>query len=131
ASLRLPAGWKFGTALPVASSSGDVVEFQPVALTTLIDSPVIAGAHYRVIELATAGAPRQEMDVAADSEAAPQASAQTTHHYRRLMPEVHALFGAQHYREYHFLYTLRDAEGSSGLEHHESSGDRPPERSLR
>ena len=130
ASLRLPAGWKFGTALPVASSSGDVVEFQPVALTTLIDSPVIAGAHYRVIELATAGAPRQEMDVAADSEAALQASAQTINHYRKLMAEVHALFGAQHYREYHFLYTLSDAEGSSGLEHHESSDDRAPERSL-
>ncbi len=130
ASLRLPAGWKYGTALPVAGSSGGAVEFQPVPLTTLIDSPVLAGAHYRAIELPVAGAPHQEMDVAADSEPALNAPEPTIGHYRRLMAEAHALFGAQHYREYHFLYTLSDAEGSSGLEHHESSDNRAPERSL-
>jgi predicted metalloprotease with PDZ domain len=49
-SVTLPAGWRFGTALPVARSDGDEVEFAPVSLTTLIDSPMIAGAHYRKIE---------------------------------------------------------------------------------
>jgi predicted metalloprotease with PDZ domain len=130
ASLRLPAGWKFGTALPVSSTSGALTQFQAVPLTTLIDSPLIAGAHYRVIELPTAGAPTQELDMAADSEAALHASEQAISQYRQLMAEAHALFGAQHYRDYHFLYTLSDAEGSSGLEHHESSDNRAPERSL-
>jgi hypothetical protein len=32
ASLRLPAGWKFGTALPVSSQSGDEIHFAPVSL---------------------------------------------------------------------------------------------------
>ena len=54
-SVTLPAGWKFGTALTVAHSTGDTVEFAPVSLTTLIDSPLIAGIYYRRIELTKLG----------------------------------------------------------------------------
>ena len=43
ASLKLPYGWKFGTALPVARQDGDEIDFTPVSLTTLVDSPVISG----------------------------------------------------------------------------------------
>src|SRR5207249_9616115 len=43
ATLRLPAGWKFGTPLPVASQSGSEIKFKSVSLTTLVDSPVITG----------------------------------------------------------------------------------------
>src|SRR5271155_537243 len=35
-SLRLPADWKFGTALPIAKQDGATIEFTPVALTTLV-----------------------------------------------------------------------------------------------
>jgi predicted metalloprotease with PDZ domain len=45
-SLKLPEGWKFGTALPVASTSGSRVEFSPAPLETLVDSPVIAGEFF-------------------------------------------------------------------------------------
>jgi predicted metalloprotease with PDZ domain len=130
ATLRLPPGWKFGTALPVAHASGSDVDFQPVPLTTLVDSPVIAGAHYRSIDLPLPGAPPQELDIAADSAAGLQASEETVSHYQQLVAEAAALFNAHHFRRYHFLYTLSDAEGSSGLEHHESSDNRAPERSL-
>src|SRR5206468_3943686 len=68
ASLRLPAGWKFGTPLPVASQSGAEIKFKPASLTTLVDSPVIAGEYLRVVPLAEN--PHQEMDIAADSAAA-------------------------------------------------------------
>ena len=47
AKLRLPHDWHYGTALGIARESGDEVEFRPVSLTTLIDSPVSTGAHYR------------------------------------------------------------------------------------
>src|SRR3981081_1602770 len=60
ASLRLPEGWKFGTPLPVASESGAELKFNPVSLTTLVDSPVIAGEYLRVVPLSEN--PRQEMD---------------------------------------------------------------------
>src|SRR6266567_6066606 len=38
-SVRLPAGWKFGTPLPVSSQSGGEIQFAPVSLYTLVDSP--------------------------------------------------------------------------------------------
>src|SRR6202007_3444398 len=37
-SVRLPAGWKYGTALPTARAPGDEGTFSPVSLTTLVDS---------------------------------------------------------------------------------------------
>src|SRR5438034_892276 len=39
-SLRLPAGWQYGTALE-GGGTGDTLQFTPVSLTTLIDSPVL------------------------------------------------------------------------------------------
>ena len=43
ANLKLPNSWKFGTALPIRRETGAEIEFQPAALTTLIDSPLSAG----------------------------------------------------------------------------------------
>ena len=51
ARLKLPTGWKFGTALPVKETHGDETQFAAVSLTTLVDSPVVAGAFYRRIPL--------------------------------------------------------------------------------
>jgi predicted metalloprotease with PDZ domain len=42
-SVTLPQGWKFGTALEVSRENGSDVEFSPVSLTMLVDSPLIAG----------------------------------------------------------------------------------------
>src|SRR5438128_10044503 len=49
ASVRLPAGWKSDTALPIAAQKGDRIDFAPVSLTTLVDSPIAAGAFTRII----------------------------------------------------------------------------------
>ncbi len=130
AKLRLPHEWRYGTALPVAKESGDEVEFRPVSLTTLVDSPVSTGAHYRTVELgAFDGAPHY-MHIAADSERALAITPETVEHYRKLIAESGALFGVRHYRSYHFLLTLSDHVASFGLEHHESSDDRLDERML-
>lgn len=130
ASLRLPEGWKFGTALPVESSSGGVVEFGEAPLATVVDSPVLIGAHFRVIDLSPGQTPPHEVDLAADSEAALAMPEDWVADLRGLVRETGALFGSRHYRDYHFLYTLSDAVASFGLEHHESSDDRVPERTL-
>lgn len=129
ASVRLPHGWKFGTALPVASVSGDSVEFRPVSLTRLVDSPLIAGDHYRKITLTTEG-PVHVMDLVSESEAALQMSSQDEAAYRKLVAETGSLFKARHYRDYHFLLTLSDEVGHHGLEHHESSDNSTAERTL-
>jgi len=128
ASLKLPEGWKFGTPLPVASQSGNEVHFAPASLTTLVDSPVIAGEFLKVVPLAQD--PPTEMDAAADSAAALDASAAVWDHYKSLVDQAQKLFGAHHYRDYHFLYTLSDHVAHFGLEHHESDDSRTDERSL-
>lgn len=129
ASLVLPSGWKYGTALPVAKEAGERIEFAPVSFTTLVDSPVLAGAHLRTLELGS-GMPPHRIHIAADSEAALQAPKLVVDAWNKLVAETGALFGARHYRGYSFLLTLSDHTAHFGLEHHESSDNRLPERSL-
>jgi predicted metalloprotease with PDZ domain len=128
AKLRTPAGWNLGTALPQASTSGDSSQFGPVSLTTLIDSPVLAGRHFRTIELG--GAPLVYLHLAADGEAALDISPKHVAELRKLVLEATTLFGATHYNQYHFLWCLSDTIGFEGIEHHQSSDDRSSERSL-
>ncbi|HEY4708937.1 MAG TPA: hypothetical protein VIH46_02085 [Candidatus Acidoferrales bacterium] len=129
-SLKLPAGWKFGTALPGAKQEGDTINFAPVSLSTLVDSPVLTGRYFRVIQLTPGQTPTHEIDIAADSAAALDMPPETEGHYRQLVAETGALFGVRHYRDYHFLLTLSDYVAHFGLEHHESSDDRIYEKSV-
>ncbi|MFI5183937.1 MAG: M61 family metallopeptidase [Vicinamibacteria bacterium] len=129
ASLRLPQGWKFGTALPVAAETPERIDFVPVSFTTLVDSPVLAGAHFKTVEL-TGDAIPHRVSIGADSDAALAASPALVDGWKRLVAETGALFRARHYRSYDFLLTLSDHTAHFGLEHHESSDDRVPERSL-
>jgi predicted metalloprotease with PDZ domain len=134
ATLKLPAGWKYGTPLPIASTSltgqnGDTqIIFQPTSLTTLIDSPVITGEFLKVVKLADD--PLVEMDVAADSAAALDPPQEVWDHYKNLVEQTNKLFGAHHYRDYHFLFSLSDHVAHFGLEHHESDDSRVDERGL-
>jgi predicted metalloprotease with PDZ domain len=135
ASVRLPAGWKFASALrPAGTGAGlsgagaDAVQFAPVTLTTLVDSTLLAGRHMRDFPLG--GTPAVTLHVAADTPDALNMSADTEAHYRRLVREAAALFGASHYDHYEFLWALTDQIMPDGLEHHESSDDRSPLRAL-
>jgi predicted metalloprotease with PDZ domain len=129
-SLRLPAGWKFGTALPGAKQTGATIDFAPVRLDMLVDSPVITGKYFHTIQLTPGENPPHLMDIAADSAAALAMPPDMEMHFHQLVAETYALFGSRHYRDYHFLVTLSDDVAHFGLEHHESSDDRSYERSL-
>jgi len=128
ASLKLPQGWKFGTPLPVSSQSGNEIHFATVSLTTLVDSPVITGEFLKVVPLAQD--PLTQMDIAADSAAALDAPQEVWDHYKSLVEQANKLFGAHHYRDYHFLLSLSDHVAHFGLEHHESDDSRIGERGL-
>ncbi len=131
ASLRLPAGWKFGTSLHVSSQVGSDIHFAPVSLTMLVDGPVIAGEYLKVVPLTPPGEdPPAELDLAADSAAALEAPEEVWEHYRNLVKQAGILFGARHYTDYHFLLTLSDHVAHFGLEHHESNDSRAEERWL-
>ena len=139
ASLKLPHGWKYATALPggrgVGSfGGGDNVEndlhFSPAPLTTLVDSPVLAGEFLKAVPLTSGTNPPAEIDVAADSAAALEPPQEVWDHLKNLVAQAGALFGTYHYRDYHFLYTLSDHVAHFGLEHHESDDSRVGERGL-
>jgi predicted metalloprotease with PDZ domain len=128
ASLRLPSGWKFGTALPSKGSGNGVIQFGQVSLTTLIDSPVLTGRYFRTESLG--GTPAVYMHLAGDSASAIAMPAESLTQYRKLVQEATALFGATHYNEYHFLWSLSDLIDYEGIEHHESSDNRSGEKAL-
>ena len=129
-SLKLPANWKFGTALETASQNAGSISFKPVSLEMLVDSPVLAGEYFREIPISSPPERPHFIDLAADSAAALQMTDETIGYYKRLVNETGALFGARHYNSYHFLVTLSDYVAHFGLEHHQSSDDRIPERTY-
>ncbi len=65
-SVKLPEGWKFGTALTSTSEQGTTTHFRPVPLNTLIDSPLLAGRFFKEIPLAPDITPKHYLDMAAD-----------------------------------------------------------------
>lgn len=130
ASLKLPDGWKYATSLSLSSANGGDLHFGPVSLTMLVDSPVLAGQYLKAVPLTSGSGPSAELDVASDSAAALEPPQDVWDKYKNLVAQAGALFGAQHYRHYHFLYTLSDHVDHFGLEHHESDDSRLGERTL-
>jgi predicted metalloprotease with PDZ domain len=130
ASLRVPPSWRYGTALPIQNESGNDIEFKPAALTTLIDSPLSMGKHYRTVGLGEPDGVPHYLNLAGDSDESVAIPDELVSQYKNLVTETGALFGARHYRDYHFLLTLSDHVAHFGLEHHESSDDRIWERSV-
>jgi len=129
-TLKLPEGWKFNTSLPVTSQSGNVIQFGPVALDLLVDSPVQSGEFLREIPLTPGQNPPHFLDVAADESWALEIPPELIEGYKRLVGEAGAMYQSHHYRDYHFLLTLSDNVLRLGQEHHESSDDRVPEHTL-
>lgn len=127
ARLQLPDGWKYGTALPIAKESAGEISFESATYTRLVDSPVIAGAYFREIDLAPGLKPAHRIHIAADGPVALQVSPEEVQHLRQLVAETGALFGARHYRRYDFLLTLSEHLPVDGVEHNESSANRTPE----
>ncbi len=124
-SVRLLDGWGYGTSLePMLVASGENIHFKPVTFETLIDSPLIAGVHFKRFELARVGSRPVTIDVVADRPENLVASDEQIKRHRALIEQAASLFGEHHYTQYHFLLTLSDNTGHFGLEHHESSDDR-------
>jgi predicted metalloprotease with PDZ domain len=130
ASLKLPANWQWGSALPHVSHEPGAVEFALASLTTLVDSPVLMGQYMKKVPLQVGKTPAHELDIVADSSAALELSSEQTRAFDNLVAEAGALYGARHYREYHFLLTLSDHVAHFGLEHHESNDSRVGEGYL-
>jgi len=129
ASLRIPSGWKYATALEKTSDSADI-RFETVSLTTLIDSPVQMGANLKSLTLPNSTPYRHTINIASESAFALETPSDFAARYGKLVDEATALFGANHYRHYDWLFTLSDQVEHFGLEHHESSDDRVNENAI-
>jgi len=129
-SLRIPAGWKYATALETRAP-GDEIQFEPVSLTTLVDSPVQMGAELKKLNIPNSTGLRHTLNLASENAFALETPADLDKQYTRLVDETTALFGANHYRHYDWLFTLSNQVAHFGLEHHESSDDRTPEDVMR
>jgi len=128
-SIKVPADWRFGTALlPVAP--GDPTHFQTVSLEQLVDSPVLAGRWFREIDLAPDVTPKHYLDLAGDGPEDVLLSQEHIDDFSKLIRETGALYKSRHYTAYHFLVTLSDQVAHFGLEHHQSSDDRVPEKTF-
>ncbi len=124
-TLVVPAGWHYASALETQKREGKRITFKPVPFNTLVDSPVIAGRHFREVDLTPPGSPvRRHLDLVGDSDAAVAITDRQVAGYRNLVRQARALFGSHHYDAYHFLLTLSDHTSVGGLEHHRSSDDR-------
>jgi predicted metalloprotease with PDZ domain len=130
-SLKLPTGWKFGTALEETSyPTAPITTFKPVPMDQLIDSPVLAGRFFREIPLATDITPKHFLDMAADGPEDLELSQDKIDNFTKLVRETGPLFKSRHYTSYHFLVSLSDQVAHFGLEHHQSSDDRLPEKAF-
>ena len=119
ASVIVPTGWKVATALRPSAEGANRVDYPVTSYEILMDSPLIAGAHYRKIPLS----PDVTLDVIADNERGARGNPEQIAIHRRLVEQAVKTFGAQHYDHYDFLLTISDNLGGEGLEHHRSSED--------
>ena len=119
-TLTLPAGWRFGAALDGAQTAGDTTRFAETSLETLVDSPLFAGAHYRLVDL-DAGARPVRLHLFADRPDLLEATDEQLEAHRNVVQQAYRLFDSQHYDRYEFLLALTDRMGGTGLEHHRSS----------
>ena len=121
ASLNLPPDWHWASALEPSDESKPTVNFRPVSLTRLVDSPVQIGRYYRRYDVTGKSPVKHYLEVMADSPDALKASPAMLTHLTRIHEDAEAITGSRHYNAYRWLVTLSDEGGSEGLEHHESS----------
>ena len=119
ASVIVPTGWRVATALRPSRQTASRVDYPVTSYEILMDSPLIAGAHYRKIPLS----PDVTLDVIADNDAELAAKPGQIAAHERLVQQAVKAFGSQHYDHYDFLLTISDQLGGEGLEHHRSSED--------
>jgi predicted metalloprotease with PDZ domain len=126
-TLILPGNdWKFATALYDAKRNGNKVSWSTTPLGRLMDSPLDACTNFRSWDIWNAPASfpgTASLNVCADTPEELDASSTTVDHYRALVKEMIAMYGARHWHDYHFLLTVSDVMPGEGVEHHESSDD--------
>lgn len=119
--IKLPSGWRQASALTIAQQSDDAVLFAPVSLTTLFDSPLMAGNHFRRYDLVQGSGQPIGLDIFAESEANLDASPKVLAAHGAVIDEAAKIFGAPPFSRYEFLFALTDDISGISREHFEST----------
>lgn len=126
ASVILPDGWDYGTALTTASHSGQRVDFAEEPLTYVGDSPLDIGRYCRKVLLWQQGDAHMWLDMFADAPQDLDVPAGILDAYKNVAPQALALYGSRHWHDYTALLSLSDQITFEGVEHHQSSDNRAP-----
>jgi predicted metalloprotease with PDZ domain len=126
ATLKLPVGWRYASALDVSSELGSIITFKQAPLNKLVDSPVYGGINYKRIDLSPTSTDVVHLNVFADSPEDLNITPEELDLHERLAVEADKLYGSHHYDHYDFLLLLSDRVGGMGLEHHQSSENGHP-----
>ncbi|XEA93294.1 M61 family metallopeptidase [Xanthomonas sp. DAR 80977] len=126
ASVTLPPGWSYATALETAGRVGDTVTFKPIDFDDLVDSPMFAGKYYKRIALDAGGKAPVYLNVFADEAKSLEAKPEQIKAHAALVQQMDKLYGARHFDHYEFLLALTEKLGGIGLEHHRSSENSGP-----
>jgi predicted metalloprotease with PDZ domain len=130
ASIKLPDKWSYATALPHPSLQSGALHFDPVSLTTLIDSPLMCGSIMREFDITPKGVPQRHLlDLFALTPEGLNVPPERIVALRNLVSETGTLFHSRHYASYHFLVEAQ-GDNSDGLEHHQSSDEQVPETGM-
>ena len=125
-TVKLPKGWSYDCALALQLVGDNTVKLPTVSLSTLGDSPLIAGRNFRSIRLTDSPAPTR-VSIAADAPSDLAIAPGLIDRLRTLVAETTAVFGPGHYRRYVWLLSLGDVLDHDGTEHLESSDIRQPD----
>lgn len=122
ASVKLPPGWGWGAALRARREFDGWVEFEPVDLDTLVDSPLFAGAGYRRVELDPPGTAQPAvLHLFSGREGTQAPSDAQIDAHRQLVRQADQLFGHRPWRHYDLLLANAKGVNESALEHQQSS----------
>jgi len=121
ASVTLPKGWNYATALETERRDGDTVVFKPISYDHLVDSPLFAGRYYQQFDLDPGAKVPVRLNVFADDPKSLVAKPEQLQAHRALVQQIYKLYGARHFDHYDFLLALTSKLGGIGLEHQRSS----------
>ncbi len=120
-TLQLPKEWKWGSSLTAQKEDEGTIQFNPVSIRELVDSPLVCGKWYRFIDVTPDGGTPHFLHLLAESKPRLHPDEKTLDKIRKMVAEAMVMFGKRHDYDYHFLLMLSDNLPFIGLEHMRSS----------
>ncbi|TWT77293.1 M61 glycyl aminopeptidase [Posidoniimonas polymericola] len=119
--LGLPNGLQHACALRAEKNEAGSLDFQRTPLQRLIDSPLVAGSHFKELTFTSDAAPAARVCLFSDSADGTAIGASRERQLGRILPQAERLFGGAPFPSYMFLVVCTDQTPRFGLEHRECS----------